>query len=749
MDTNSEITWDEWLSNRSTEELSDLLQLRPDVVVPPPTSFVVLSTRLTQQRSYRRALSNIRRPLLHALYTLAENKTAQRNDVDPDILDPLTRYALIFNPTPESIALAPGLAEVLPHLPIDYTASTLRAAASLRDTIATLPEPQKKILYTLKDAGRRGKTTALKEKRKNHPIAQLVAEDLLHVEVRDTAKASEKDTVILPEDVYDALHNSEAAAHSAPLELPLPADKPSAGASLMDRITTNAGAEAAALVLHQAQLLIDAIDRQPLQELADGGIGQRELSRLANETGLAQPNLIFALEAVAALGIIEEGLLNDGEWTTTSVTEQFLNLDAPRQWQPLLEAWWESPRPWSGTPEERALSLHPQASDSQHVAVRHSLAELLTLWPDTVRNADTTDIAALAKWRFPLKTFLRGGSYFHDFIYSAAALGVIHNGVITPVGKALLADDTDKLAEQVTEVYPKPVDTLYIQDDYTALAPGPLSGDNADHMRRIAIVESPGLATVYRFTQESIRHGLDTGLTASEILEFLTGLAATPVPQSLSYFIEDCARKHGALRVGPALSVLHAEDPTLVRSVMALPLAEECGMRMLAPTVAIAQVYPRELLTALQNAGMSPSAENTQGEVVSLIRHRPRATLSNGYTVVAGETANSGFKRLSEERAMEMASRICANEETNRMAGETYSGDELIKFLDQAIDRKQEVIVGFVKGSGVEAQARVLPTGMSAGRLDAFDNRTQRAYRFALHKLRFVRSINKDNENHD
>lgn len=83
------------------------------------------------------------------------------------------------------------------------------------------------------------------------------------------------------------------------------------------------------------------------------------------------------------------------------------------------------------------------------------------------------------------------------------------------------------------------------------------------------------------------------------------------------------------------------------------------------------------------------------------------------------------------------------------MAGETYSGDELIKFLDQAIDRKQEVIVGFVKGSGVEAQARVLPTGMSAGRLDAFDNRTQRAYRFALHKLRFVRSINKDNENHD
>lgn len=742
MDTNSVCSWDEWLSDRSIAELGTLLLLRPDVVVPPPTSFVVLSTRLTQQRSYRRALAHISRPLLHTLYSVGHSDCARRDAFSDTDIATLLKYALVFEPTAETLQLAPGLADVLPHLPIDFTATELRDAPALRTQVSDLPASQRKVLDTLKDAGRRGKTTALREKNHQHPIAQLVAADLLRVSDTD----GDKDTVILPEDVYDALHHSEATAHHSPLEKFIPeSDKSSTTSNLVEQVTANAGAEAAALLLHQTQLLIDSIDRQPLQELADGGIGQRELNRLVNDTGIEQADLVFALEILAALSIIEEGLFNDGEWTTTTATTQFLNSDAPKQWQVILEAWWDSPRPWSGTPDERALSLHPQAADSQHLIVKHKLVKLLTLWPDDVRRADSHDLAALAKWRYPLNTFLRGGSHFHDFVYSAAKLGITHNGVLTPVGKALLAEDAEVLSQNISKTYPKPVDTLYIQDDYTALAPGPLNGDNADQMRRIAEVESPGLATVYRFTQDSVRHGLDTGLTSSEILEFLMGLAATPVPQSLTYFIEDCARKHGALRISPALSVLHSEDSTLVRSVMALPLAEECGLRLLAPTVAVAQVHPRELLTALQNAGLSPSVESTHGEVVSLIKHRPRPTFTNGYTVVPGETPIHVANPLTEERAMEVASRICANEETNRVTGSTYTGDDIIKYLEKAIELKREVIIGFVKGNGTEAQARVLPTGMSEGRLDAFDRRTERAYRFALHKLRFVRSI--DNVN--
>lgn len=746
MDTNTQYTWDDWLSTRSPAQLSLLLQLRPDVVVPPPTSQAVLSTRLTQQRSYRRALTQLSRPELHVLAELAASQQVPKDNKHlPRLLD----YALVFQSTTGDVGLAPGLAEVLHQLPLDLlSATSLRDAASLRALIDDLPEPQAQVLDTLKDAGRRGKTTALQEHKDDHPISKLVSRDLLRVDTRTTD--AQHDTVILPEDVYDALHQSVAGAQDNPLELPLPESPARSSHDLLsDRISTNAGAEAAALILHQVQLLLEAIDAHPLQELADGGIGQRELSRLGNATGLSQDTLIFSLEILAALGIIEEGLLSAGEWTSTSSADRFLTASAPDQWELILEAWWNSPRPWSGTPQERALSLSPNAEDTQQLFIRHRLVELLALWDSEITSATPRDVASLAKWKYPLNTFLRGGAAFQDFWYSADALGVTSKGVLTPVGRALLqVGDDSALSSAIAETYPKPVDTLYIQDDYTALAPGPLNAENAEFMRRIALVESPGLATVYRFTQESIRHGLDTGLTASQILGFLTELSATPLPQSLTYFVEDCARKHGALRVGPALAVVHAEDPALITSVMVLPLAEDCGLRLLAPTVAIAQVPSRELLTALQNAGLSPSMENTRGDVVSLLKHRPRPTLTNGYTIVPGSGHSSGVSSvthaLSEERALEMASRICAHEETNRVAGTRYSGDELIAYLEKAIKLHREVIVGFVKGDGVEAQARVLPTGMSAGRLDAFDQHTQRAYRFALHKLRFVRSIDSE-----
>jgi hypothetical protein len=71
-------------------------------------------------------------------------------------------------------------------------------------------------------------------------------------------------------------------------------------------------------------------------------------------------------------------------------------------------------------------------------------------------------------------------------------------------------------------------------------------------MAVIADVESTGAATTYRFTENSIRRALDQGQSANDIIEFLAALSKTPLPQPLTYLIEDVARKHGVLRVGVA-----------------------------------------------------------------------------------------------------------------------------------------------------------------------------------------------------
>lgn len=760
MDLRTHTSWDAWLGSLTTERLATLLHLRPDVAVPPPTSLVVLSTRLTQQRSYRRALSSLNRPQLAFLATVATGNT-QKNAGDhaglspvlpgatdcfpydtQDLATSLQNYALLYPSDDDGYLLPPGLPDVLSQLPLDLLENPpLRDCSELRAHIALLPPKQRQVLKTLAESGRKGHATGIVQAPPDHPLQQLLAAELLTLDKRT------EDTVQLPEDVYSALHHSIAAAHEEPLVCPTPKQRnsPTAVAHLLASTTAGSfatGLDHFALLLHTLRELITTIDNQPLHALADGGIGQRELRRLATNTGLATDQITIGLEALAALGIIEESLLEDGAWTTTITADAFLAVSPAEQWDLLIRTWWHSPRPWGGTPHERALVLNPHAADSHLLAIRHQLLESLTLWPTSLHTAEASDVAALTHWNYPLIPALAGGDAFRDTLQVAEMLGLLHSTTLTQVGRSLF---TGELAETIASHIPPETTSILVQDDYTVLVQGFLSPAHTDTLRRFAKVESPGMATLYRITEESIRHALDTGLTATDIHTFLQDLSVNAVPQALGYLIDDAARRHGALRVAPALSVVHSDDPALIRTVMAAPAVHHCGLRSLAPTVAIADVTPRELHSALQQAGFSPILEDHHGGVLALRHHRPRPLTDNPYRSPVPTddslTTRSLHSQLSQEQVLEIANRLQAAEDNSRNSGPMVTGEGIIPTLQEAITSNREVILGFIKGTGVEAQIRLLPQGMSGGRLDAMELATRQPYRFALHKIRSVRIV--------
>jgi hypothetical protein len=84
------------------------------------------------------------------------------------------------------------------------------------------------------------------------------------------------------------------------------------------------------------------------------------------------------------------------------------------------------------------------------------------------------------------------------------------------------------------------------------VVPGPLQRELADELGAVATVESAGAAMVYRVSEQSIRHALDTGRSADALHTFFERSSKTPVPQGLTYLINDVARRHGQLRVGMA-----------------------------------------------------------------------------------------------------------------------------------------------------------------------------------------------------
>ncbi|WP_164709715.1 helicase-associated domain-containing protein, partial [Rhodococcus opacus] len=118
---------------------------------------------------------------------------------------------------------------------------------------------------------------------------------------------------------------------------------------------------------------------------------------------------------------------------------------------------------------------------------------------------------------------------------------------------------------------PEPVDHVLVQADLTVVAPGPLTPDLLEQITLVADIESAGAASMYRISEDSVRRALDVGMTAAELHSLFATRSRTPVPQSLSYLIDDVARRHGRLRAGVAASFVRCEDPTLLAEVLASP----------------------------------------------------------------------------------------------------------------------------------------------------------------------------------
>ena len=127
-------------------------------------------------------------------------------------------------------------------------------------------------------------------------------------------------------------------------------------------------------------------------------------------------------------------------------------------------------------------------------------------------------------------------------------------------------------------------------------------------------LESAGGASVHRVTTASVRRALDSGYTADDLHDVFRRRSRTPIPQGLTYLVDDVARKHGGLRVGLAGAYLRSDDETLISEVLADRRLESLALRRLAPTVLCTQYQVGRLLGALRDAGYAPVQEDGTGQ---------------------------------------------------------------------------------------------------------------------------------------
>jgi hypothetical protein len=318
----------------------------------------------------------------------------------------------------------------------------------------------------------------------------------------------------------------------------------------------------------------------------------------------------------------------------------------------------------------------------------------------------------------------------------------------------------------LADLMPEPVDHVLLQADLTAVAPGPLESQLARRLQLVADVESRGGATVYRFTPGSVRRALDLGWSAAEVHEFVGSVSRTPVPQPLTYLVDDVARTFGTVRVGHAEAFLRSDDETALAGLLHHPRAGTLGLRRIAPTVLISSVPLDLLLPRLRELGAAPVVEAADGTVHvarpdQLRARTPREQReSRGRAVRAARETAQVAHVVTAVRAGDraMAARPAAvggAGGTAGVAGADAGGDGgaagagtgrltpsgAMAALREAAELRTTVLIGYVDNQGRTTERLVDPIRVEGGSLTARDHRSDDDRSFAVHRITMVRPV--------
>jgi hypothetical protein len=764
------------LRARDDDALVALLQARPDLVSPVPSDIASLAARATTRPSVTRALDGLDRFTLQVVDVLVALPDYSTDDdvrrlLGADPTEPLARLhrmALVYRDGDDRLVVPRTVIEVVGHpaglgppaeaalqsygparlstiaadIGVPPAGDPVRTARAVADRLAdptwldelfgAAPARVGELLASMTwgppiarlDRARRDVDVT----NAGTPVEWLLARGLL--------VATDYTSVVLPREV--ALHLRGGRVHREPEPTVPPPEVSPVDPHRVVRAAAGAAAEAVRLV----EELLELWSTEPPRVLRAGGLGVRERARTAAALDVDEAQLSLLTEVAQAAGLLAPGGEVDEVWLPTPAYDEWRTGPVPGRWLVLATAWLTATRVpgLAGTEDPKGRTMAPLSPGLERAAapvIRAAvLADLAALPPDVGTSA--ASLAARLRWHAP-----RRGGRLQDRLVTwtvaeAERLGLVSGGALGRPGRLLVTGEPDAAAAALAEVLPPPLDHVLLQADLTAVAPGPLEPELARSLRLLADVESTGGATVYRFTEASVRRGFDAGWTAAEVISLLTARSRTPVPQPLTYLVQDVGRRHGGVRVGAASAFVRCDDEATLTSVLADRRLAGLRLRRVAPTVLVSSSPPDVVLEELREIGLAPAAEGPDGEVLIHRREARRSPARRGQPTYSASPGTPAPAMLAAAvRAIRGGDRIGAVR-TGRPTA------DLLAILGHAARNRETLWIGYVDAEGRATQRVIEPIVLDGGYLTAFDHLRGAERHFAVHRITGISPLDED-----
>jgi hypothetical protein len=396
--------------------------------------------------------------------------------------------------------------------------------------------------------------------------------------------------------------------------------------------------------------------------------------------------------------------------------------------------------------QKNVAPLGPELDRSLAASTRKLVLQLLK--ENSKIAPDIGSIYLAAQWLAPSK---RSGGMQKDYVAwtlrESEWLGITGQGQISTYGIDFLEGGDN---ESIVTDLPKSVDHILIQSDNTAIAPGPLEHEIAQELALIADVESRGGATVFRFSEGSIRRGLDHGRTGDEISKFLGKTSKTPMPQPLEYLIADVAKKHGKLRVGNTASFIRCEDSSLITQILGDKRLDVLSLRRIAPEVLICGHDAAEAMNVLRSCGYLPAGEDSRGILLSGPRIQRAQNKARPPRIIGEIDKPDEIQIEGALRALRTGEKSSRKQSTMRNIAQEALGslprttaNETLDLLSDYLQNQPatSLSIGYADNNGLVSHRIIDPLKLSAGSLIARDHATGEVQTFRIARITGVAAL--------
>ncbi len=733
------------LRQRTDAQLQALFSSRPDLLHPVPSDLSQLAVRATTSPSVTAALDSLNLVQLRVCEVLAglpdpSSRTQVHSglvacdgyaaDVVDSAIDYLVAMALVWGDDDElhlvrqaresfgayPCGLAGSFAESRRQVRA-YADDPPLVAKTLKKAPAEAVEILKQLLWETPVGTMRNAQRAIRVENAKSPLEWLLAHELL-VPTGDTS-------VVVPREVALALRDGQMLRA-------LDSESHSPELSSVDFTRVNeTGAHAALDFIRLVETLLEAWSIEPPSQLRGGGLAIRDLAGATTLLRVSEHITALVIETSFAAGLL--GADSSDGWLPTTTYDRWLSLDDATRWEQLVSAWRDmsrAPHVVGGEGSDRINALTTSVERGFIQPLRENLLRIMSELEDGVTSSPQL-ITEYLDWHRPRRASLVRAASVNAVLEEAATLGVSALGAVTSFGRALAGGHES--AKALAGFLPDPVDHIIVQADLTALAPGRLPAIQRRTMNVLAEVESTGVATTYRFTENSLRRALDQGQSAHEIIDFLSRLSRTPLPQPLTYLVDDVARKHGVLRVGVASIYLRCDDEQLIGSVQADRRLQSLRFRQLAPGIIVSASPADMVLDKLRDAGYAPVAESAEGTVLI---HRPDTKRTSVRPTSSPVVTSGPSDRLISAaiKALRAGERVDAVRADTVVTPRT-SSSETIAFLNKALAEQKDVWIGYADKGGITTERIVEPLSITGGFLTAFDIRSNEVRTFTIARI--------------